>query len=95
MRDLKTQILQLKRPKLLVNAARIGLVDYRRKPHLARILGGVVPSKTSAALMQLFDLENLHNRQRKTRDATYSAARHIDILIALIAESQRLSSQTS
>lgn len=93
MLDLKTQLTNLKRPKLLVRAARIGLKDYRRKRHLARILGGTVPTRASAVVMQLFDLENFQNSQRKTRDAAYSAARHIEILVALIAENQRFATR--
>ena len=86
--DLKSQLTHLKRPKLLVSAARLGQKDYRRKTHLKRILGGAVPSKANAILMQLFDLEKHQNMLRKTRDATYSAARHTEVLIALIAEHQ-------
>lgn len=88
MLDLKSQLKTLKRPKLLVKAAGFGLKDYRRKTHLKRILGGAVPAKTNAVILQLFDLENHLNMLRKTRDATYSAARHIDVLVALIAENQ-------
>ena len=95
MLDLKTQITQLKRPNLLVNAARIALKDYRRSRHLTRILGGTVPSKASAVLIQLFDLEAFQNSQRKTRDAAYSVARHIEVLVALIAESQQYATQNS
>lgn len=89
MLDFMTQLTNLKRPKLLVSAARLGQNDYRRKTHLKRILGGAIPSKASAILIQLFDLENHQNTLRKTRDATYSAARHTEVLIALIAEHQR------
>ena len=89
MLDLMSQLTNLKRPKLLVNAARFGQKDYRRKIHLKRVLGGAVPNKASAILMQLFDHENHQNTQRKTRDATYSATRHTEVLIALIAEHQR------
>jgi hypothetical protein len=89
MLDLMSQLTNLKRPKLLVNAARFGQKNYRRKIHLKRVLGGAVPNKASAIQMQLFDLENHQNTLRKTRDATYSAARHTEVLIALIAEHQR------
>jgi hypothetical protein len=89
MLDIKTQIAQLKRPKLLVKAALMGQKDYRRKVHLGRILQGSVPPKASAILLQLCDIENQQNGQRKTRNAAYSVARHVEVLIALIFESQR------
>ena len=94
MLDLKSQLSQLKRPKLLVRAASLGQKDYRRKVHLNRVLGGNVPAKASAILIQLCDLENHQNSLRKTRDAAYSAARHVEILIALIAESQRFANHS-
>lgn len=93
MLDLKTQLSQLKRPKLLVNAALHGQKDYRHKIHLPRVLGESVPAKATAVLVRLCDLEAHHNSMRKARDAAYSAARHIEVLIALIAESQRFSAQ--
>jgi hypothetical protein len=89
MQDIKTQVSRLKRPKLLVSAARLALKDYRRKSHLSRILRGPVPAKASAVLGELCDMETHLNTLRKTRDAAYSAARHIEVLVALIAETQR------
>ena len=94
MLDLKSQLSQLKRPKLLVRAASHRQKDYRRKVHLNRVLGGNVPAKASAILIQLCVLENHQNSLRKTRDSAYSAARHVEILIALIAESQRFANHS-
>jgi hypothetical protein len=93
MLDIKSQLSQLKRPKLLVNAALFGQKDYRRKIHLPRVLNGNVPVKASAILMQLSDVETHQNSLRKTRDAAYSGARHVEILIALICESQRFATK--
>ncbi|MGB7317310.1 MAG: DUF6477 family protein [Planktotalea sp.] len=90
MLDIQTQIARLKRPPLLVNAARFGLKDYRRKTHLPRILQGPVPAKNHAVLVTLCDMESHLNSLRKTRDAAYSAARHVEVLIALIAEARRI-----
>ena len=72
-----------------MNAANFASKDYRRKIHLPRVLNGPVPLKASAVLIQLCDMENHHNTLRKTRDAAYSAARHVETLVALIAESRR------
>lgn len=95
MLDLRTHITRLKRPKLLVKAAQIGLKDYRRKIHLARILQGPVPAKSFGVIAALCDLENHLNSLRKTRDAAYSTARHVEVLIALIAEEKRYSLENS
>ncbi|MEN8891266.1 DUF6477 family protein [Planktotalea arctica] len=89
MLDTASQIAALRRPKLLVKAANIAAKDYRRKIHLPRVLRGPVPPKANAVLVQLCDLENHMNALRKTRDAAYSAARHVEVLVALIIEAQR------
>ena len=89
MLDLHTHIARLKRPKLSVKAAQLGLKDYRRKIHLARILQGPVPTKSFGVIAALCDLETHLNSLRKTRDAAYSTARHVEVLIALIAEERR------
>ncbi|MEP5155306.1 DUF6477 family protein [Planktotalea sp.] len=89
MLDIKTRLANLKRPQLLSKAAQHGVKDYRRKTHLPRVLQGPIPAKHHAILVTLCDLENHINTLRKTRDAAYSAARHVEVLIALIAEYQR------
>lgn len=91
MLDIKSRLANLKRPKILAKAAQIGVKDYRRKTHLPRVLQGPIPAKHHAVLVTLCDLENHLNSLRKTRDAAYSAARHVEVLIALIAESQQQS----
>ena len=86
-----TQILQqLKRPKLLVRAARLGLDDYQRAAHLKRILATDSLPRPAPAVARLIDIEADQNAARKEKRATYSVARHVDVLIALIAEAHAL-----
>ena len=39
MHDLTSLLHSLHRPRLLIRAARIAAEEYRRDPHLARVLG--------------------------------------------------------
>ncbi len=76
----------LLRPALLMRAARAGLPAYRRDPVLRRLIGAVPPP--AEALQHLSEIEARHEAARRARSATYSPARHLDALIALIAERQ-------
>jgi len=80
-----TQITALRRPRLLVRAARIALQNYSRTKHLPRVLGNSALS-TAPCLGKLADLETELNEQRCAKDAAYSAARHIEVLAALLGE---------
>lgn len=90
MTDLLALLDTLKRPRLLINAARLGLVDYRREMHLPRQLGGHRPACSRDALHQLMDLEHEMNNRRRACAAEYSAARHVGLLIAMMAEARIL-----
>lgn len=86
MQDIVTMLSGLRRPRLLIRAARLGAADYRRETHLQRILGyGNLP-RTAAALIRLTEIEREINALRETRAAGYSLPRHLDVLIALIGE---------
>lgn len=81
---------QIHRPRLLIQAARIGAATYRRELHLRRLFSpGCVPRGLNA-LPRLMELEDEMNRQRKASDAAYSAADHVDLLIALMGEARLL-----
>lgn len=75
-----------RRPRLLLGAARHGLSLYRRDRDLPRLLSRHFGK---APLDALTEIEANIEQARRTGSATYSFARHIDILIALLAE-QRL-----
>ncbi|KAJ56744.1 hypothetical protein ACMU_07345 [Actibacterium mucosum KCTC 23349] len=78
----------LRRPRLLIRAARFGLADYRRDRDLTRLLGqGAVPAPAQS-LDVLLEQEEALEQTRRSGDAGYSIARHVEVLIALIAESR-------
>lgn len=90
MQDILSMLQALRRPPLLMRAARIGAEDYRRGTHLPRILGyGVLP-RHGAALMRLIEIEGTLNAQRLSGNTSYSLIRHVDILIAMVGEARVL-----
>lgn len=95
MQDVLSYLSQLNRPRLLVRAARIGAQDYRRDTHLPRLLGQARLPKSGEALLRLSEIETQLNEKRRADDAGYSIARHIDILIAIVAEARILSAATT
>ncbi len=94
MQDLLTQIAALRRPRLLIRAARIGAQTYRREARLPRLLGYGVTLRLGPTLMRLMALEAEMNDRRENGDAGYSIAVHVDLLIAIMGESQLLRAQT-
>lgn len=90
MLDLNSMVRTLKRPSLLVRAARFGLDDYRRDRILRRILKTEDVPPTGSALLQLLDLERDLNERRKLHSAEYNASRHIILLTAIMGEARLL-----
>lgn len=90
MHDFRTFLSQLRRPRLLVRAARHGLQDYRRDRDLARLIRTGDNPHPEAALEQLFETEEILEATRRAGDANYSIARHIEVLIAMMAEARLL-----
>lgn len=88
MQDILGRLSALRRPPLLVRAARIGAQEYRRDAHLARALGETPPTRTASALMSLLELEGMLNAARKRGVAEYSPSRHVEVLSAMMAEAQ-------
>ncbi|MEM6939219.1 MAG: DUF6477 family protein [Pseudomonadota bacterium] len=90
MRDILSMLNALQRPVLMMRAARIGAQDYRRATHLPRLLGyGMLP-RHGAALIKLMEIEAGLEEQRRTSDAGYSLTKHLDVLIAMVAEARVL-----
>ena len=95
MQDILSMLNALRRPGLLIRAARFGVQDYRRNLHLQRVLGyGGVP-RTAKALVSLMEIERGLNDQRKTNDAGYSLTRHVDVMIAIMGEARLLQASRS
>ena len=88
MSDFRTILASLRRPRLLMHAARFGLGDYRRDRDLRRLVScGSSPQDTVPSLMSV---EEEMEATRLAGDASYSVVRHIEVLIALLAEAQLL-----
>ncbi len=92
MNDLHKILKSLNRPRLLIRAARFGLQDYRRDRDLSRVLETPAPSTTESALSALLDAEAEIEEIRVSGDVSYSASRHINLLIAVMAEARLLPS---
>jgi len=80
----------LSRPRLLVRAARHGLIDYRRDRDLRRLIGAASPPSPDVSVRRLLTEEAALETTRCAGDVGYSLTRHIDVLIALMAEASLL-----
>ena len=88
MSDICTMLARLRRPRLLMRAARLGLGDYSRDRDLRRLVKGThAPEQTLPSLIQA---EEALEATRMSGDAAYSVTRHIEVLIALLAEARLL-----
>lgn len=85
MTDFRANVSGLRRPKILIRAARCGLADYRRDRDLKRVLHGQSPSPPQA-VARLLEEETALETTRLCGHATYSIAHHVEVLIALMAE---------
>lgn len=90
MEDVVTRTLRLQRPDFMVKTARHGVNDYRRDVHLKRALGLETTPRPKEALVRLMETEGLMNEHRLSELASYSFARHIEVLIAIICETATL-----
>jgi len=90
MTDLMTLLNNLRRPRLLIRAARFGLSNYIRDRDLTRLVTDERLPGPGHAVTQLMAVEGDMEEKRKTGDASYSIARHVELLIALMAEIQIL-----
>jgi hypothetical protein len=89
MNDFRCLLADLRRPRLLIRAARFGLTEYRRERDLRRLIDGAAPPEV--AVSRLLCEERKMEEDRCRGDAGYSVARHIELLIALLAEAQSVS----
>lgn len=82
------QLENVKRPRLLVRAARAGATRYRRDHHLgyfSKVEGIDSQAKLMAVLIaREAELEDV----RKSGSADYNIHRHVHLLTALLAEAQ-------
>ena len=90
MTDFRTFLADLRRPALLLRAARFGLADYQRDRDLKRLLASDGPASPERAVPQLIAEEQKLEATRQAGEAGYSLTRHIEILIALLSELRQL-----
>ncbi len=76
----------MRRPRLLVRAARAGLAGWNRRRDLRRLLKCDETPLTGAALIRLRAEEELLDGIRREGRADYDVHRHIMLLIAILAE---------
>jgi hypothetical protein len=84
MTDFRALLADLRRPQLLIRAARHGLADYRRDRDLRRLLDAQ-PSPDRAVRRLLTEEDRLETI-RQSGEASYSVTRHIEVLVALMSE---------
>lgn len=90
MQDPISRLMQMKRPRVLIVAARHGTHHYDRRRDLPRAIGRV-PGH-GAAMMRLFDLEAALDEARHMGDPNYRPVKHVAVLTALMAEAALLRS---
>jgi len=76
------EIVNIKRPKILMQAAHICAKGYKRETMLPRLLG----ASTSRVVAFLAAQEAQLEGDRQDRVFTYSPRTHVEVLSALIAE---------
>ena len=94
MTDIATLLKSLRRPRLLIRAARFGTSEYKRERDLKRITRTNVLPTPARALETLVEEESRVEEIRKSGDATYSVTRHIELLVAMMAEARLLPKNT-
>ncbi len=78
----------MRRPRLLMQAARYGIGAYRRSRDLRRLIGA--DATDEHVITNLITAEEKIEQTRIAGTANYSPARHVEVLAALIAEAYAL-----
>ena len=92
MQDLYTQLAKLRRPRILITAARHGTRDYERGIHLRRLLKSDALPHTGEAVVRLMEMERDLDDARRTHAGHYRLATYVEVLIALMSEARVLRS---
>jgi hypothetical protein len=90
MTDLTEALSALRRPKILIRAARAGVADYRRERDLKRILRGAQAGDRPGTIAALIAEEDKLEQHRASGEATYRVQLHVAVLTAIIAEARAL-----
>jgi len=95
MSDLFSIYKKLRRSQILIRAARIGVLNYRRDRDIKRILRTTKAPAPKTGMVRLLTIERDLETDRRAGNTTYSITRHVEILAALIAEAQLLKALAS
>lgn len=79
------EIVNIRRPKILMQAARMCAKGYKRETMLPHLLG----ASTARVVERLREREETLEIERHAGTGTYSAQAHVEVLSALIAESNK------
>ncbi len=86
MTDCMTMLKSLRRSRLLISAARLGVHDYRRERDLKRLIKTTRVPAPRRAIMHLLQIEIALEEARKLGEGRYNVVRHVDVMIALMGE---------
>ncbi len=90
MTEFAATLTELRRPKILIRAARAGVTDYRRDRDLKRLVRDARGTLPHDAMTPLLAEENRLEENRMSAGATYNIQRHVAVLTAILAEARRL-----
>jgi hypothetical protein len=88
--DIERVLARLRRPPLLVRAARLGASGYVRNAALPRLLGAGPVPPVREALARLIEIERAQDAARRAGAIGYRAADHVALLIAVMGEARLL-----
>ena len=80
----------VKRPKILINAANLGLETYNRATCLSSFLALSMHQHPAQILRSLIDKEGQLNKMRLQQHVQYNIALHVTFLKALIAKTKEI-----
>jgi len=85
MTQVSAEIVNIHRPKILMQAAKICAKGYKRETMLPRLLGASAARVIEVLQVQEEGLEG----ERQARVSTYSPQEHVEVLSALMAERRK------
>ncbi|KMW56851.1 hypothetical protein AIOL_001808 [Candidatus Rhodobacter oscarellae] len=90
MPELMELLQNMRRPGLLLQAAKLGMKDYNRERTLKRLALPTAEQNATNAVHALMSTEDTMEHARRAGDASYTPSRHVEVLVALLAEIRRL-----
>ncbi|MCP5072351.1 MAG: hypothetical protein GY947_03545 [Rhodobacteraceae bacterium] len=91
--DIPEILENLYRPKILLEAAKLGVSGYNRDSDLPGITPNFKSPGTGSVIKILVQREGQWESARKSGDASYDVSSHIRVMTALLAEARDLYSQ--